>query len=80
MAILGVALGIGCHALNPGLGFFVAVAGLLTVGICLATTRPVMVWLVYLAAGLVVSSLIYFGLAWLWQANPVPETASASGP
>jgi len=80
MAVLGIAVGIGCHTLNPGLGLFAAIVGLLTLVTCLVATRPVMVWLVYLAAGLVVSSLLYFGLAWFWQINAMPGTAFSSGP
>ena len=79
ISLAGVAAGLAFHALNPGLGLLVAVAGLIGLAVIAKQSRPATPWLVFLFAGLVLSSLIYFGLALYWQLYPTPPSNFGTG-
>ena len=78
MFTLGV--GIGLLILNPG-GLLLGAVGLVYLIIAIAQRRLMRPWLVGVAVGLVLSSLMYLGSAVFWQFAGAPASGSGtSGP
>jgi hypothetical protein len=71
--------GLGCHALNPGLGLIVGLGGLAVLIFTIAKAKVSRTWIVFLTAGLVFATLFYFSSAFFWMLNSAPGAGNGFG-